>query len=249
MIPIRLKLLGIVILLLLLGVKYHPRFELQTVSVVGTHFVPSESLVAFTKRYAGQNTAWVRFFSRISSRIEEVYPQIESIDLDIVSNTEIQITVHEKKPWIGMAIGGKTLFVAQDGTVLNLIADRGEVEEFMTLLFVHGVPASMIENHKVYGPFIESLQPVVETIQRQFPHRALQLRFSHLQFEHRILTFRDVDVVRDDVMTIRLGNFDEFERKFKVLHQYLSLVKPEEYQLISVIDLRMIPKLWVVFND
>lgn len=249
MIPIRLKLLGIVILLLLLGVKYHPRFELQTVSVVGTHFVPAESLIAFTKRYIHQNTMWVRFLSRISSRIEDAYPQIESVDLDIVSNTEIQITVHEKKPWIGMPISGKTLFIAQDGTVLNLIDDHGDVEEFMTLLFVHGVPATMIENHKVYMPFIESLQPVVSTIQKQFPHRALQLRFSCLQFEHHILSFRDVDVIRDDVMTIRLGNLEDFERKFSLLHRYLSVVKPEEYQLISVIDLRMIPKIWVTYHD
>ncbi len=247
--PVRLKLLVIVILLVVLGVKYHPRFQLTEVTFVGTNFVSTASLTAFVKQYDAQNLFWVRFFSRISSKICDQYPQIESVDLDMTSNHTLQIKVHEKKPWIGMPIRGRTLFVAKDGTVLNLISDIGEVEGFMTLLFVHGVPANLVENGFVYMSFVESLQPVVSAIQQQFPRRALQIRFKQLEFEQHILSFRDVDVIRDDVMTIRLGSFDSFERKFELLKRYLSIVTSEEYQTISVIDLRMVPKLWITYHE
>ena len=95
--PVRLKLLVIVILLVVLGVKYHPRFQLTEVTFVGTNFVSTASLTAFVKQYDAQNLFWVRFFSRISSKICDQYPQIESVDLDMTSNHTLQIKVHEKK--------------------------------------------------------------------------------------------------------------------------------------------------------
>ncbi len=249
MIPIRLKLLVIVILLVLLGWKYHPRFYVTQISFVGTNFLSTSSLMAFSQQYVGQNIFWVRFFSRLPSKLRHQYPQIQSVDLSIVSRHCLRVRIHEKRPWIGMPVRGKTLFVTEDGTVLNLISNIGEVEGFMTLLFVHGVPANLVENGFIYRPFIQSLTPVVYAIQHQFPHRALQIVFNQLEFDHRILSFRDVDVIRDDVMTIRLGSFNDFDYKFGLLKRYLSIVTPEEYQTISVIDLRMIPKLWVTYHD
>jgi hypothetical protein len=243
--PIRLKLLILLFLSIVLVIKYHPRFYFTEVQFSNLNFLSSQALTEVVSPYYGQNIVWVRFLSRMPSRLKAQFLHIEDLSLDIESSHSLHIAITEKKPWIGLPISGKTLFVSADGTVLNLNGEQGDLGDVLSMVFVHGVPPELIEEGRVYLPFIHSLRPVVEGVRAQFPIHALQVRFTGIQFNQHILSFQEVDVIRDDVMRIRLGSLDQFSTKFKYLKRYISAISQEEFNAISTIDLRMIPKILV----
>ena len=226
-------------ILLIIGTGFllnHPAFRIKTFYCEGQNFIPSDTITKHTLPYRNFNLFYVRYISDLKSDLKNAYPQIEKVKFKFKFPDGLTLHIIEKKPWVSFLVTDKTLWISQDGTVLNEGNNSPTLTNIDTLLIIRGLGPEFFTRRHINEKLFLNIKNTIGTIHHYFPNNEnLQLEFKH----------EELELLKNDTMRIKLGSFDKLETKVKMLATFLASVPSENQQHIQYIDLRIPPKVIV----
>lgn len=240
----------LIIILILIGIGFlliHPAFRIKTITTEGQNFIPSNAIIKRSSGYYNVNLFSTRYFSGLSSDLKATFPQIEKVKFKFHFPDGLVIRIIEKEPWTSFFVGDQTLWISEDGTVLNEGNNSPtSLSNIDKLLIIRGLGPEFFTGKRLNAKLLPNIQTTFVTIHQYFPNNTnLQLEFKQPILINGTTQFEELELLKDDTMRIKLGSFDKLETKVQMLSVFLNSIPREEQEHIQYIDLRIPPKVIV----
>ncbi len=234
------------IIALLVGVYFfatHPSLKLTDIKFQNQNFIPIIKLVSSTDEFKKKNIIWLFATSKIATKLYKDFQPIENIKIKLEFPSKAIITINEKKPWVAFIANGKTILVAQDGTVLSHDIDS-KIENLENLIIIRGFPDSLFTGQYISKNILTNVGKVVNTIRQEFSRETFQMEFLAVEAAKTELSVDDLVLYMDDTLPIKVGSLKNIEDKLNAFKCFLNTTKINKNK-IDYIDLRVARKVIV----
>ncbi len=211
------------------------KLKIQNIAIVGNNYVPSEPLEKYCAPLLGKHILSTLFTNSISKQILEKYPQIEKISYHLQWPTTLRIKIKEKPEWAVFIINNEDSIVAEDGTLLNSIETNYHIQSVERLIIVRGIHPNKFKHNILHPETVEAIKAIREKIESYQKNVPIQYEFNKIH---------ELSIIYNDEVTIKLGQLEQIEEKFKQLHRFLK-INDKPYNQIDYIDLRIPNKVVV----
>lgn len=218
---------------------WSPVFYVQQVQVEGQHYISDNDIQHYTQPFQGKNVFLVRFVYDIKSFLMDHITVIKSASYHYAWPNKLSVKIQEKEPWIIFLVDGKSVLVAEDGTLLS-DGSRELSEGFShDVWIVRGFPKSYFLDPIMPGDLIAHIRKVVTSIEAHYENPSLQLEFR---------SDNDWALIQDDMLPIEIGSLDGLDQKFRALHSFFVYYEEKKRKKpLASIDLRVPGKLFVTY--
>ena len=143
---------------------------------------------------------------------------------------------------------GTIYLVAKDGTVLAHQADFLDVDDYQRLIVVKGVPSEVLAQSQLSPALLDVINQVITGVRVQFPDRTFQILLDDVEMvDGQVALVRNVSLIQDDFIPIRLGTIDQLDNKWlglKTFYDRAELTKKD----IEYVDLRVDGRVYVKYG-
>ena len=236
------KIILIIILVLIAFIVYlaiHPNYKINKIQFYEENFVPIASLEKVAEKYNHKNMFWTYISKNLSNEVLTQFPTILSLGIKLQIPGIMHITVNEKQPWATFFVAGKTILVANDGTILSRDVDA-KIENLNDMMVVRGFSGSVVGAKTIDENCLKKVSKVVTTIENSLQKGAYQLDFGanpSINTQQNNLT-----IYMDDTLPIKVGDLNGLQKKLSDLQAFFNS-KKEVINKISYIDLRALEKV------
>jgi cell division septal protein FtsQ len=236
------KIILIIILVLIAFIVYlaiHPNYKINKIQFYEENFVPIASLEKVAEKYNHKNMFWTYISKNLSNEVLTQFPTILSLGIKLQIPGIMHITVNEKQPWATFFVAGKTILVANDGTILSRDVDA-KIENLNDMMVVRGFSGSVVGAKTIDENCLKKVSKVVTTIENSLQKGAYQLDFGanpSINTQQNNLT-----IYMDDTLPIKVGDLNGLQKKLSDLQAFFNS-KKEVINKISYIDLRALGKV------
>lgn len=226
----KLGIIGVLITALLSVFVYHPLFQIKEISYQGNNFVSDEELIFYFKGLEGKSVLSSLAAVPLKKAFLNKYPGVSSVSCVPILPNKVVVTVEEKSPWVALVSESNTLFVADDGAILNPLSDPEQAPDLDTLLLIHKIPKEKIDNRVLSAALLTNIQKIVENLSFYFPLFKLQLEY--LGEDNLIL-------IKEDNLIVKLGSLEYLDVKIRNLNYFYKSEYFKEGRQDRYIDLRV----------
>lgn len=217
---------GIIVALLSL-----PVWRINRIYVEGNNIVSSDLIKDKAEIPMDENIFFLNY-GEISKRVNAI-PQIKTTQASGRLPSSVVITVEERKPFAVAAVRGRYIVFDDEGFIMESTGLKDAARSpskirVFELPTVVGLPErSVIENRQIDPDTMKAIE---------FSFRALEKIMSKSKFELELVSFKDMNVIIDDFIKVKIGSPDDIEKKFFNLSQILRNIPDKS--TIEYMDLR-----------
>ena len=212
---------------------YHPIFLIQKVAIRSTNFINPDTIQKHVKPLLGKNIGSILFLNKFSNQLKKLHPPLQHVKFKVKLPNQIEVIVTEKTPWATFLSGKNNYVIAADGTILNRNSTQAQVSNINELIIIRGVENSEFQKQYISSELLQSSKVIIDNIQFYFPYENMQIDY---------LDKHQIAIIKDDTLTIKIGNLDVLDLKFRNLKSYLKKYGHQTDQL-EYIDLRIEDKI------
>jgi len=212
---------------------------LHQVALKGNQFTPKEKVRPIIAPYYGHSLLIPLYINSLRSKLLSEFVHCDDIIVRPKSLHSLQITLVEKKPWASFWVDGRTILVADDGSVLG--ASDTDMSKFDELIIVRGFPAMYFQEKRIPKDFVQHIHEVLAALKRYIPGTSFQL-----QYQDRY----NWVILYHDTLPIYIGTIKDLDDKFHRLQSFLLFYNSQlEPKPIDYIDLRADKKILVKYGE
>ncbi len=213
--------------------------SLQQVALKGNEFTPKDSVRPIVAPYYGHSILIPLYVNSLRSKLLLEFVHCEDIIVKPKSLHALQVTFVEKKPWASFSVDGKTILVADDGSVLG--GSDADMSQFDELIIVRGFPAMYFQEKRIPNDFVQHIHEVLTALKRYIPGTSFQLQY---QDKYNWI------ILYHDTLPIYIGTIKDLDEKFHRLQSFLMFYNSQvDPKPIEYIDLRADKKILVKYGE
>ena len=222
----------LVITLIAVGAS-HPNFTITNVQIKGLNFTEKSDLATQCNALIGKHLGCLVLIKPFAKQLKSIYPAIESIQFKPKWPSAVEIQVIEKVPWVGFLTETNHYFVAKDGAILNKLSTNPTIYNLNKIIIIRGLYDDVFLDDYISINLVRNTNIVVNNINLYFPEEAMQIEFKSND---------EIDIIKNDQMTIKIGSLDLIDIKLQNLKQFIKKYNNIGSKL-EYIDLRIEDKI------
>lgn len=205
-----------------------PIWQIREVVVNGAHLLDPDEIRTLAVIPYNENLFFTSF-ARARSNLRKI-PAIEKFSLHRLPPATVLISITERKPIAVAVLKDQSLIIDKDGYIIN--ANRNlklNLANMTNLPVVSGVDASKIQENRRLGEMdAKIIAGIVVELSKFLEPQKLQIKFGGYQ---------DISFLLDDIMLVRVGRPEDFERKMFVFNTLFNTAR-DKWKQIDYIDVR-----------
>ena len=232
-------LISIVACALITGLRFHPYFSLQSVTVTGNNFVSSQDIEIYQQNWHRQSAPWIWAVPAYQHHLLTDFPIFKSVQLTYHFPNSLTLKITEKAPWSVFWNQGTSVIVAEDGTILNR-ADDSVLSNLNNIVIIRDYPLPDRMGYQLPQQVIDSIGDTISIIRRYRPNQTITLEWNSPNWT----------LFHDDGIPIYLGSLDHAATQFNLLDSfYRWLPEQPTPKPVRYIDLRISDQLIVAYGQ
>ena len=234
---------SILILTLLLGSVYFlfsPKYQLNHITYRGNALVSQQELVKFSKKYQYKNIFYLQYLSSFKKRMLTQFEQIKSLSIKQKGQSQLEVTINEKKPWLAFLIKGENTIISKDGTIL-IENEFSRIDNLDQLLIIKGVTQKEFNNYKKTPLLKKSLLNFVKQLKENLP-----LMTMYLEKDKQ----NEWIIWKDDQLPIKIGKDNQIKKKCQLLKMYFKNKKEtNNHKKVTGLEVTEKGRLWEKYES
>ncbi len=220
--------------------SFSPYLFLKKVEFRGQSFVTEAELTRFIAPFYNRSAVVSVLALGMKQYILDQFLAIENVRFKFVGPRHLRVFITEKTPWVSFWVHGQSIFVAQDGTVLNSGDSEASIRGDQQLLIIRGFSSTYFQDPLLPQDLIERIAEIKALIEHYFPKEMIQVEK---------IGDEDWSILLHDTLPIYIGPFETLEDKFSRLSSFMSYYSGLTIQkTINHIDLRVRDKIVVSYD-
>ncbi len=207
-----------------------PVWRINRVYVEG-NFIVSSDLIKDKAEIPMDENIFFLNYGEISRRVNSI-AQIKNTQVSGRLPSSVLITVEERKPFAVAAVRGRYIVFDSEGFIMESIGLKDAANSSKIRVFelptVIGLPEnSVVENKKIDPQTMKAIE---------FSFKSLEKMMGKSKFELELVSFKDMNVIIDDLIKVKVGSSEDIEKKFFNLSEILRNIADKSP--IEYIDIR-----------
>jgi len=216
---------------------YRLALGLEKIEIVGLTYTMSSEVESVLRPLSHRNALMISAFGLANRRITKSIDKISKVESNFRWPNGLTITIHEKKPWLGLTDTDQTMVISKDGSILT----TGEViPQDSSVIWVRGIQSSIFRDQQRLNPYLlQTLTHISTTIRHFFPNDSFQIELNGLIVGATGVTYKEILLIKDDTVPIYIGTPDLLRAKLSHMKTYFDYYSelPTPNQ-IEYVDLR-----------
>ena len=244
------KVLILIVIGFIYGVLFfHSYFHINEIDYEGENFVSRMSLDYFFESYYDRSVVRWGYMGALKKHLLHEFPQLGSVDVSITFPDKIHFNLIEKPDSISFFTEENTIFMAEDGTVMN--ADdsaNAHIENLDSIMIIKGVPTRFLSGDTIDVIVKRKIDKLVFLLMSYLPELTLQVECKVMDVLESDLYIQEITLLKDDHIPIFVGKMDNLEQKLLNLKHFYHYTYSSK-KTIGYVDLRVSDRVIVNYEN